>query len=74
MFARGGFVLRKWNLNDHSILKQIPEALRDSREVQAFPEADEYCNALGIEWNVVTNQFRIAIAETPQDDQEEPRV
>ncbi len=35
MFARGGFVLRKWNSNDRSILKQIPEALRDPREVQA---------------------------------------
>ncbi len=62
MFARGGFVLRKWNSNDRSILKQIPE---DPREVQAFPEADEYSNALGID---VTDQFRIAFAKTPSNN------
>ena len=30
LFSLGGFVLRKWNSNDLSVLKEIPEELRDS--------------------------------------------
>lgn len=49
LFSRGGFVLRKWNSNDPSVLEKIPEELRDSREVQAFHESAQYSNTLGIE-------------------------
>ena len=40
LFARGGFVLRKWNSNDPSVLEKIPEDLRDSREVHTFCDAN----------------------------------
>ena len=42
LFSRGGFVLRKCKSNDPAVLQEIPEDLRDSREVQVFCEADEY--------------------------------
>ena len=49
LFARGGFVLRKWNSNDPSVLEKIPEDLRDSCEVHALSEANKYSKTLGVE-------------------------
>ena len=66
LFALGGFVLRKWNSNDPSVLEKIPEDLSDSQVVQAFPETNEYSKALGVEWNVSTDQFRLTVSNPPQ--------
>ena len=68
LFSRGGFVLRKWNSNDPSVLEKIPEDLRDSREVHAFHESAQYSKTLGIEWNVSTDQFHLSITNPPSDD------
>jgi hypothetical protein len=68
LFSRGGFVLRKWNSNDPSILEKIPEELRDSREVQAFHESVQYSKTLGIEWNVSTDHFHLSITNPPSDN------
>ena len=65
LFSRGGFVLRKWNSNDPSVLDKIPEDLRDSREVQTFSEDDQYSKTLGIEWNVAADHFRLNISKPP---------
>ena len=65
LFARGGFVLRKWNSNDPSVLEKIPVELRDSCGVHTFPEDSQYSKTLGIEWNVSADQFRLSITKTP---------
>ena len=69
LFSHGGFVLRKWNSNDPSGLRSIPEDLRNSREVQTISETDEYTKTLGIEWNVSTDQFRLTVTERPPSDE-----
>ena len=63
LFARGGFLLRKWNSSDPSVLEEIPEELRDTRDVQTISEINEYTKTLGIEWNISTDEFRLTIAE-----------
>ena len=65
LFSHGGFVLRKWNSNDPSVLEKIPEDLRDSCEVHTFSEANKYSKTLGIEWNAATDQFRLNISKPP---------
>ena len=74
LFSRGGFVLRKWNSNDPSVLRSIPEDLRDSREVQTISETNEYTKTLGVEWNVSTDQFRLTIANLPSSDEVTKRI
>ena len=46
------------------LLQQIPMDLRDSREIQVLSEENKYTRTLGIEWNVVTDQFRILVADS----------
>ena len=69
LFSRGGFVLRKWNSNDPSVLEKIPAELRDSREVQTFHEDTQYSKTLGIEWNVSADQFHLGITKPPSGNQ-----
>ena len=65
LFSRGGFVLRKWNSNDCSVMEKVLEELRDSREVHTFSEATKCSKTLGIEWNVATDQFHLCISKPP---------
>lgn len=58
LFSRGGFVLRKWNSNDPSVLEKIPEDLTDFCEVHTFSETNKYSN-------VATDQFQINISKPP---------
>ena len=64
LFARGGFLLRKWNSSDPSVLEEIPEELRDTRDVQTISDMNEYTKTLGIEWNISTDEFHLTIAES----------
>jgi hypothetical protein len=65
LFSRGGFLLRKWNSNDPSVLQSIPEELRDSSIIQSISDFDKYTKTVGLEWNVCTDQFRITITDLP---------
>lgn len=58
--------MRKWNSKDPTVFQQIPEELRDTRNVHVFSE-DRYSKSFGIEWNVVTDQVRFSIADFPMD-------
>ena len=51
------FLLRKWISNDTFVLQNIPEDLRDSREIHPISETDKYSKTLGLEWNVTMDQF-----------------
>ena len=63
LFSCGGFVLRKWNSSDSSVLKKIPEDLRDRNEVQTFSKATEYSKTLGIEWNTTSDTFHLNVSK-----------
>ena len=65
LFSLGGFVLRKWNSNDLSVLKEIPEDLRDSREVHTFTEDNKYSKTLGIEWNIASDRLSLNVSSSP---------
>ena len=67
LFARGGFLLRKWNSSDPSVLEKIPQELRDTNHTQTISEVNEYTKTLDIEWNVSTDGFRLTIAEFSPD-------
>ena len=67
LFSRGGFVLRKWNSSDPSVLEEIPEELRDTNCIQTISEVGEYTKTLGIEWNVSTDEFRLTVTEFSPD-------
>ena len=45
------------------MLEEIPEELRDTRDVQTISEINEYTKTLGIEWNISTDEFRLTIVE-----------
>ena len=65
LFSFGGFVLRKWNSNDLSVLREIPEELRDSREVHTFTEDNQYSKTLGIEWNIASDRLHLDVPDAP---------
>ena len=51
LFARGKFLLRKWNSNSKEVLDQIPADLREQKAVSTLPSVEEYSKTLGLEWN-----------------------
>ena len=65
LFSRGGFLLRKWNSSDQSVLQQVPPELRASHSMHVIPDAEEYTKTLGIEWNVSMDHFRLTVADLP---------
>ena len=63
LFHMGGFVLRKWNSNEPEVLNHLPAELKESQSTQIITEDDQYTKTLGMEWNSVTNNFRITVKE-----------
>ena len=65
LFARGGFLLRKWNCTSTEVLESIEPDLRDTQEVHSFSDStSEYTKTLGLEWNVKLDCFRLTIAKS----------
>jgi hypothetical protein len=65
LFNRGGFLLRKWNCSDPSVLKHLPDELKDTQSPRPLPVIKEYTKTLGIEWSPAMDHFRLTIAELP---------
>ena len=63
LFHMGGFVLRIWNSNEPKILNRLPAELKKLQSTQTIAEDDQYTKTLGIEWNSVTDNFRITVTE-----------
>ena len=63
LFHKGGFVLRKWNSNEPEVLNHLTAELKESQSTQTIAEDDQYTKTLGIEWNSVTDNFRITVTE-----------
>ena len=68
LFAKGGFLLRRWNSNTPSVVKQINPELRDSQNVLSITESPGYSKTLEIEWNSRLDQFQIIVKELSQCD------
>ena len=65
LFTRGGFLLRKWNCSDLSVLEDIPPELKDSKATVVLSEPDQYTKTLGIEWNALNDYFWVNVTELP---------
>ncbi len=63
LFSKCGFLLRKWNCSDPSVLKEVPPDLKDPQGSIFLSESDQYTKTLGIEWNVMTDNFRVNVSE-----------
>ena len=62
LFAKGGFILRKWNSSDLEVMDHIEPELRDVQPTHPIPVPDNYTKTLGIEWNANLDHFRLAVA------------
>ena len=65
LFMKGGFLLRKWNSSEPSVLDHIPADLKEFNPTQQLPDPDQYTKTLGIEWNARQDHFRLTVAELP---------
>ena len=68
LFARGNFLLRKWNSNEASVLQDVAPELRECRDVHSISDTNDYTKTLGLEWNMATDQFRLTISEFPSTE------
>ena len=65
LFLKGGFVLRKWSSSDPSVLESIPIELRDSKATVVLSDSEHYTKTLGIEWNALSDHFRVSVTDLP---------
>jgi hypothetical protein len=65
LFAKGGFLLRKWISSELTVLDHIPIELKGANPTQQLPDSDQYTKTLGIEWNASQDHFRLTVAELP---------
>ena len=62
LFAKGGFLLSKWNSSDPRVLCHIEPELQDTQSTHHIPRPDQYTKTLGIEWNASMDHFRLTVA------------
>ena len=65
LFDKGGFLLRKWNSSNYTVLESIPESLRDAQTQHVLPTEEEYTKTLGVEWNSKKDHFRLTVSDPP---------
>ena len=65
LFSEGGFLLRKWNSSESSVLRHIKHELQDVQSTLLISSSDEYTKTLGIEWNATHDQFRLTVSDHP---------
>ena len=68
LFSRGGFLLRKWNSSNPSVLHHLPAELKATQSSHSLPDVEEYTKTLGIEWNSIMDHFRLTVSELPPVD------
>ena len=66
LFGQGGFLLRKWNTSEPSVLQHIDPDLQDAQCIISISDPESYTKTLGIEWNSSTDHFRLTVADLPQ--------
>ena len=65
LFARGGFLLRKWRSSDPAALHHLPPDLLDPQLSQTIHESEGFAKALGVEWSASLDSFRLTVAKFP---------
>ena len=65
LFARGDFLLRKWNSNEVTVLQGVAPELRECGDVHSISDTNDYTKTLGLEWNTVTDQFCLTVSNFP---------
>ena len=66
LFDKGGFLLRKWNASDPSVLQHIAPYLQDTQRTLSISDSENYTKTLGIEWSSNSDHFRLTVADLPQ--------
>ena len=67
LFAKGGFLLHKWNSNNSTVLQHIQPELKDVQGTHLIiiDEEKRSTKTLGLQWETVSDQFRIVISQMP---------
>ena len=65
LFAKGGFLLHKWNSNDLTVLQHIQPELKDIQGTHLIDEEKRSTKTLGLQWETVSDQFRVVISQMP---------
>lgn len=68
LFLQGGFLLRKWNASEPTILNSLSHDLKDPRSTEVFHDTADYTKTLGIEWDVKSDEFHLTVAKLPSLD------
>ena len=68
LFHKGGFLLRKWNTSESTVLQHLSPNLKSSQSIQLLQDTTEYTKTLGIEWNPSSDQFRLTVSKLPTSD------
>ncbi len=68
MFRCGGCPLRKWNSSNPEVLKGIDPSLKETPESITLSESGLYTKALGLEWNVKHDNFRLTMNNVNKSD------
>ncbi len=63
LFARGGFLLRKWKSSEPAALRHLPTHLLDPQPSQPISGSDRFAKAPGIEWSISLDCFRLTVAK-----------
>jgi len=63
LFARGDFLLRKWNSNKVTVLQDVSHELCECGDVHSISNTNDYTKTLDLEWNTVTDQFRLTVSD-----------
>ena len=56
---QGSFELKKSKSSEVEVLVSIPEEMKDVKREQEICYKDEYTNVLWVEWNMVSDSFRL---------------
>ena len=66
LFSLAGFLLRKWNPSEPTVLQHIDPELQDARSVHHISDPEAvYSKTLGIDWNASLDHFRLTVATIP---------
>lgn len=66
LFSLAGFLLRKWNSSEPTVLEHIDPKLHDSQSVRHISDPEVgYTKTLGIEWKASLDHFRLTVADLP---------
>ena len=68
LFAKGGFLLRKWNSSDPRVFCHIEQELQDTQSTHHIPSPDEYTKTLKIEWNDSMDHFHLTVASLQENN------